>query len=216
MRAIRVLPILGALAGGCGGPLVEDLYGTGSEEGRGNGAPKGGHYNLNLIGVPQDKDAEMTGNQGHRIFVSLNGTNRINLGQGPFEVLDANATDGPGAFQLPAPDADGDGITTYSVWARALGKPGGSASATTCATDTISGELYCSVMSAVLIRSKGGSKFTNVSQELLYVYADVDGDGDLDRFGLFDGGLQEYYWQYDNMGLKLAQLRFYPLPTDVN
>ena len=101
----------------------------------GNGAPNGPHYNLNIIGVPKDKTADMTGNNGHRIFVPLEGNCRINLSLGDFRVLDANCTDGPSAFQLPNPDPDGDGTTTYSVYARALGKIGGSSTTTTCFDD---------------------------------------------------------------------------------
>ena len=33
---------------------------------------------------------------------------------------------------------------------------------------------------------------------------------------LFGDGLEDYYWQYDNAGLRVAQLRFYPIPTNVN
>ena len=43
----------------------------------GNGAPSGPHYNLNIIGVPKDKTADMTGNNGHRIFVPLLGKTSI-------------------------------------------------------------------------------------------------------------------------------------------
>ena len=91
----------------------------------GNGAPNGAHYNLNLIGVG-DKSADMDGNNGHRIFVKLSGKTKILLIEGDsFKVLDANGTDGDSAkFQLPNPDPDGDGKTVYSVFARALGKPG--------------------------------------------------------------------------------------------
>src|SRR5215510_10122400 len=39
----------------------------------GNGAPSGAHYNLNIIGVPHDKTADMTGGDGHVIFVQLVG-----------------------------------------------------------------------------------------------------------------------------------------------
>src|SRR5262249_60391823 len=39
----------------------------------GNGAPSGSHYTLNIIGVPKGKTADMTGNNGSRIFVLLNG-----------------------------------------------------------------------------------------------------------------------------------------------
>src|SRR5689334_15021270 len=93
----------------------------------GNGAPSGAHYNLNIIGVPKDKSADMTGDNGHRIFVKLGGNTKINLAEGDtFQVLDANGTDGSASFQLPDPDPDNDGVTAYSVYARALGKPGGS------------------------------------------------------------------------------------------
>jgi hypothetical protein len=182
----------------------------------GVGSPNGSHYTLNLIGVPKSKTADMTGDNGHRMFVPLSGTCKINLALGDFQVLDANCTDGTGQFQLPNPDPANTGVTTYSVWARALGKPGGTSSTTPCATDPTDGALYCSTYSMVQMRSTGKSSFTNVSKDLLYVYADLNLDGVLERVPLFDSRLQDYYWQYDNNGLKLVQLRFYPISTDVN
>jgi len=188
-----------------------------SAQPKGNGAPNGAHYTLNLIGVAKDKTASLDDNNGRRIFVRLEGKSRILLQQGDtFQVLDANATDGSGAFQLPSPDPDGDGVTEYSVFARALGKPGGSSSLTPAAVDPATGDVYYSVESAVFVREKGGKKFTNVSRELLYVYADIDDDGTIDRLPLFDERLQDYFWEYDNNGLKLVQLRFYPVSTDTN
>jgi hypothetical protein len=130
-------------------------------------------------------------------------------------VLDANGTDGEAAFQLPNPDPDGDGTTVYSVFARALGKPGGKSFTTTCATDPSDGSLVCSVITLELERSKGKSTFENVSKFLLYIYADINGDGDLERVPLFDDSLAGYFWDYDNQGLKLAQLRFYDCATTV-
>lgn len=181
----------------------------------GNGAPSGLHYNLNIIGVSKNKSADMT-NNGHRIFVPLEGNSKILLYEGEdFQVLDANGTDGSAAFKLPNPDPDNDGVTEYSVWARALGKPGGSSTTTTCAYDS-AGELWCSIYSMVLVRDKGKSWFDNVSKELLYIYVDLDGDGTAERYPLFDKALEDYFWNYDNNGLKLAQLRFYAIPTDVN
>jgi hypothetical protein len=186
----------------------------------GNGAPSGAHYNLNIIGVSKDKSADMTDNQGHRIFVPLYGKPKIWLTESPsFEVYDANGTDGNGAsFGLPNPDPNADGITEYSVYARALGTPGGSSTTTTCAYDAVLDETYCSTMSMVLVRDdKGGkSTFTNYSRELLYVYADLDGDGVVDRMPLFGDDAYMFYWDYNNQGLKLAQLRFYEIATDVN
>ena len=196
----------------------------------GNGAPSGAHYNLNIIGVPKDKTAAMDDNSGHRIFVSLQGKTKIMLGEGDeFRVLDANGTDHDGAmFQLPNPDPENDGVTEYSVYLRTPGNRGGSASMVTCAMETDpltqTEEEVCSVLMYDLTMRTGGKanrKFTDVSKELLYVYADLDGLG-VQRYPLFDEALHDYFWSYDNNGLKLAQLRFYyhesttvPEPGDI-
>jgi hypothetical protein len=206
----------------------------------GNGAPSGAHYNLNIIGVPFGKKATMNDNLGHRIFVPLYGTSRILLCEAGlpggecediegFQVLDANGTDKDGAkFALPNPDPEildpdnpapeNDGTTAYSVFARALGKPGGAASMTTCATDPSTQEEICELdteLTLELKRSTGKSAFENVSKYLLYIYVDLDGNGTIERYNLFNEKLQDYFWQYTNNGLKLAQLRFYPCATIV-
>jgi len=189
----------------------------------GNGAPSGTHYTLNIHGVAKGKTADMTGSSGNNIFVPETGKCRINLFPGDFQVLDGNCTDGPASFQLPSPDAANSGTTTYSVWARALGKPGGSAKANTCAdqvtTDPTTGATttttYCSVYTLSLQRQKGKSTFGDVSSYLLYIYADINADGVLERYPLFDPALKGYFWDYDNQGLKLVQLRFYPTSSVV-
>jgi hypothetical protein len=197
--------------------LSVSLYSVASYAGSaGTGLPSGSHYNLNIIGVPKGKSADMTGNNGRRIFVNESGKTTINLLEGDFQVLDANGTDGKAIFQLPDPVA-GDGLTAkYSVYARALGKPGGSASQTTCATEIATGDYYCSVDSAVYV-SHESSKFTNVSKYLLSMFIDLDGDGDGDKVvPLFSDGYQDFLWEYDNSGLKLLQLRFYNVPSDLS
>jgi len=201
-------------------PTIEDLFGIDTT---GNGAPSGAHYNLNIIGVPRGKTADMTGDNGHRIFVPRTGNTKILLQEGTatgtlkdLQVLDANGTDGSAKFQLPAPDPDGDGVTSYSVFARALGRPGGSSTTTTCATDTSDGSLVCSLDTLVLVRSTGKSTFDNVSRELLSITADIDGDGTVETVPLFSDGLQDFFWQYDNAGLHLAQLRFYAIPSSLS
>lgn len=217
MRFMRALVAVSAsiLWAGCG---VSEYTEEGADELISDIAAlklSGAHFNLNLIGVPKDKSADLTGDSGRRIFVPLMGKTTINLAEGPFEVLDANGTDGSAAFQLPNPDPNNDGITEYSVFARALGKPGGSSTTTTCFRDA-TGEVYCSIYSMVLVREKGKSSFTNVSKQLLYVYADTDGDGQVERYPLFSDSLADYFWSYDNKGLRLAQLRFYEVGSDVN
>ena len=142
----------------------------------------------------------------------------IMLAEGDYGVTDANGTDGSAAFTLPNPDPNNDGHTDYSVYARALGTPGGSSWMVTCATTLVgtnAGTVVCSTKGLLSVRSKGQSKFDNVSAELLYIYADIDGDGDLDRVPLFDDRMEDYFWDYTNDGLKLLQLRFYDESTDV-
>ena len=175
-----------------------------------------GNVRCGRLGVPKDKSADMNNNSGHRIFVKLSGQTKIYLAEGDdYQVLDANGTDGDGAsFQLPNPDPENDGTTAYSVWGRALGKPGGGATMTSCALDTDDVQ-WCSTHNWIAVREAGKRRFENVSRELLYVYVDLDGDGTVERYNLFDEALQEYYWQYDNNGLKLVQLRFYEIPAEV-
>ena len=181
-----------------------------------NGAPGGAHFNLNIIGT-KSKTGDFSGSNGRVIFMPLTGNSKILLQEGAdFKVLDANGTDGSAKFQLPNPDPDNSGITTYSVFARALGKPGGSSKMVPCATEIINGEELCSTQSLVSVRSSGKQSFSNVSQQLLYVYVDVDADGDIDRVPLFDDRMKDYFWSYDNAGLKILQLRFYPTSTNVN
>ena len=213
-RFVAVFPFCvgaGALVA-CTNSSPENTATAAGEAITGNGTPSGPHYDLNIIGVSNPKQVSNSG--GNVIFVPLNGQCKIDLSEGDFAVLDNNCTDdGTAAFQLPNPDPTNSGTTTYSVFARALGKPGGSSTQTTCGTDPTTGTTYCSIYSSVLVRGTGSSKFTNVSKQLLYVYANIDGT--ITRYPLFDTSLQDYYWGYDNTGLKLAQLRFYQVSTTV-
>lgn len=194
----------------------------------GNGAPAGEHYTLNITGVPKAKKAPMTSSGRHTIFVPLEGSTKIGLYEGAFKVTDGNATDGYGEFQLPDPqyteDTDtGTATTAYSVWVRALGKPGGESTMTTCfdddkgTVDTADDETWCSTENVVIARERGGVlPFTDQSAALLTVCRNTDADADNtcdERSGLFDEENADYYWKYDNRGLKLAQLRFYPVTS---
>jgi hypothetical protein len=68
---------------------------------------------------------------------------------------------------------------------------------------------------SVQMRTKGKQSFNDVSKELIYIYADMDGDGTLERYPLFDRAPSDCFWQYDNNGLKLLQLRFCPVSSTV-
>jgi hypothetical protein len=202
----------------------------------GNGAPNGAHYNLNIIGVENPKTDPMTSSDRHTIFVALGNknsavTSKIYLTQGDFQVCDGNAFDAAfdcsgnqiqsqgAVFQLPCNTnvpaditcAAGTVSASYQVWGRALGKPGGSAVITTCATDTITLEVVCSTENTLdsFTRKSGKQTFTNVTNELTSIVASFDGGLTYQRVALFSGTLQDFFWQYANSGLRLLQLRFY-------
>lgn len=146
-----------------------------------------------------------------------------------FEVLDANATDDDGAeFTMPRNVYGG-----YAVYARALGKPGGSARMTTCADelyDETDGEVWCSMYSAVMDRTTGKPRTEEVTEELLSMTITIDPDDDPELavclgyadtaeddaeittlVPVFDECFENYFWNYDNHGLKLLQIRFYAI-----
>jgi hypothetical protein len=195
----------------------------------------GPHFNLNIIGVENPKTQLKL--DGHTIFVALNnqeGTHsNIWLTPGPFDVCDGNAftqaydCNGdpiPGktgaVFQLPCDtdiptDTGCDGgvlAKDYTVWVRALGKPGGSATITTCATAP-DGSTVCNTGEFVVSLSAHSKKtFTNVTKELTTIQNAcflVNNVVTCEDVSLFASGFEDFVWQYDNTGLRLAQLRFY-------
>ena len=83
----------------------------------------------------------------------------------------------------------------------------------------------------VTFRNKGKTTYVNVTAELLTivlkvnVWVDLTDDGLQDeneietvyaRIPIFSDILQGEYWEYDNYGLKLLSVRFYPISTDVS
>jgi len=231
----------------------------------GNGMQSGAHYNLNIIGVKYDKTADMDDNNGHRIFVRLNystgrgpgknesdmkwedvdKTNTILLCQSgvgkecdhvetdAFAVIDANATDKGGAmFALPAGG--------YTIYARALGKPGGDATMRTCGWENLDqladddllndeyGDVWCSLDALNAVRETGKPKAMDVTTVLTTLHLNLTEAMDAglyecfggvlgsgvpvnDSVQIFDPCFEYYFWNYDNNGLKLLQLRFYPV-----
>lgn len=184
-----------------------------SSDGKITVVPGGPHYNLNLIGIPKGITTDMQFDEGRRLFVPLSGKAKIILSRGDYRVTDANGTDGMAGFSLPGSDLDMDGVTDYAVWVKWLGKPGLRSTMTTCANDPVDGETFCSVYQLISIRERDGSATSDVSRDLLYIYADLNGDGTSERYNLFDSALQDYFWEYDNEGIKLIQLRFYEMPS---
>jgi len=185
----------------------------------GNGAPSGSHFNLNIIGVSHDKSPNMNKGSGDVIFVGLGSssdavTTKILLSQtadSEFAVLDKNGTDGEASFALPLPGS-------YTVWARALGTPGGQSKIATCATfidpTTFTSTILCSTDNQVFVRGKGKSSFRDVTSALTTITLVPGSAAELacgtPTVSLFAPCLQDFLWQYDNNGLRLLQVRFYP------
>ena len=152
---------------------------------------------------------------------------KIQLTEGDFQVLDKNGTDGVASFQLPGPDLSGS--FSYTIWARALGKPNGTSTIKTCA-DTLGSGLtgidagtICSLQDTVFLRTKGKQTFQNVTTLLTTITFDLDvlafptlaaclgiTTNQTVTVNLFNPCLENFLWQYDNTGLRLLQLRFYP------
>lgn len=94
-------------------------------EGKGNGAPSGRHYNLNIIGVPNQKNANFDGGNGARIFVDRTGQTLFYVQAGDsYQILDHDGTDGkvgqsrvsPGII-LPYSSGEWD----VEIWVRLVG-----------------------------------------------------------------------------------------------
>jgi hypothetical protein len=132
-------------------------------------------------------------------------------------VLDGNGTDGSATISVPYEDY---GTMSYNVYATALGKPNGQADV--FANVTFEEGTYGSLLmgSFDLKRSKGNPKPVDISDIFR-----ADGWIDVDESGAFDPAIDtsfsdvwvfnvptllDYFWDYDNQGLKLMQVRFYP------
>ena len=192
-------------------------------------------FKMNIIGVDNPKTAPMTNPDRKTIFVNLGAVgspkeSNIFLTQGPFTVCDGNswlpAVDCNGiplgnnlvgaVFQLPCnlnvqTTVACTGFSAcYSVFFRALGKPGGGTTITTCGIDAL-GDTICSSNNTGLIsRNKGKPKFTDVTNALTSLVC-PPGTTDCTAgqvLPLFNSDFQNFLWEYDNQGLKNGMVVF--------
>jgi hypothetical protein len=133
-------------------------------------------------------------------------------------------------FQLPCDtnistpdgctDAAGNPLPStlnYTVWVRALGQPGGNAEMTLCAEDPLNpGVQLCNtggnVVSSGILTAHVKKTFTNVTSQLTVLHNVCFLDSGVltcEDVSLFSDGLINFVWEYDNNGLRLAQMRFY-------
>lgn len=102
-------------------------------------------------------------------------------------------------------------IAEYTVWARALSKPTSGSTITLCGQDTATGTTYCNT--DVMFLKNRPSKFTDVTSALTSLVVSTNcgkaGQPACGTYPLFATGFENFYWDYDNAGNKLVQLRFY-------
>ena len=155
---------------------------------------------------------------------------------GEFGVIDANATNSDGAlFGIPDPCAGVDSTDgcapKYAIWARA--KAGsGSATITTCAEEEYDypvaddDDIWCGD-NGITLTKRSDRQAVEVTDALLYMGITLDGtEDDLQNciegtrdvnytgstdydIYLFDRCFENYFWNYENNGLKNLELRFY-------
>jgi hypothetical protein len=194
--------------------------------------------NGHRIFVPLYGKAKINLVEGEFEVIDANGTDRDGATlQLPKPGLDPYLVDGD--------MTDVDTMSDYSVFVRPLGKPGGWATITTCADlfdSTFKGLLpgkfvktlneaceFGGIASVeqvgmdITLRETGKSTFKNVTAELLTMVFKVEVEMEDEsievvyvRVPIFDDIMKNEYWEYDNNGLKILQMRFYGIETDVS
>jgi len=158
-----------------------------------------------------------------------------------FAVLDANATDRDGG-EFTMPDDVYNEYQVYARALGKPGGKAAITLCANETDQTVDGtypdvvETWCSINQAVLERTKGKQKAEDVTDVLFTLTILIDAADAKDpalAACLFTGGLiptvdpglqvadvpifhscfEDYFWNYDNNGLKLLQLRFYQVPT---
>lgn len=182
-------------------------------------------YDLNIIGVPSGgvlPDPLPL----NTIYVPLEGRPKIMLSRDPanYTLLDDYAIDGSAKFVLPSSDIDGDGVSSYAIYAKLVGVNGG---IYTCSGNNEAPDGYYEVCSAgsLTFDADGRPRFVNVSGQLLTLNVPREINLDLDseievpkgRYPVFDQRFEGYYWKYydanpddgitPTSGLKLLQLQ---------
>jgi hypothetical protein len=153
----------------------------------------------------------------------------IVLVQGPFEVCQGNASAPPvlcpgsafignlpalgAVFQLPCNSLNTLGLITpctstgpgsvasYEVWGRVVGIPNGSGTITLCAVDSTNTPV-CNTDATVSFKNSA-HKFTDLTKTLTTLTTAAG------NVPLFAAGFSGWFWDYDNAGNKVLQLRFY-------
>jgi uncharacterized lipoprotein NlpE involved in copper resistance len=184
----------------------------------------GSHYQLNIIGAKNYDETlgkPVGDSMGHTLFVRLDGKSKIIMTQardGVFQVVDRNGIDADGAKFNIAPGY-------YNVYARAKGTPGGKVNITAWGEfeDALDGSTIINLGYVNLARDSGKPVSVNINK-LFYVNVTLCTGAEADtcietttytNYWVFAiDELMEYWWDYDNDGLKNLEVRFYECTYD--
>jgi len=164
----------------------------------GNGSPSGQHYNLNIIGVPNEMNDNFDGGQGARIFVLRTGTTFFYVhGGDSYQVLDHDGTDGYVGWDRLNPgiifpyDALASPTWRVQIYVRLLGPKDSSIKWKSYYWDGIEYVLFAEFT----LNRETPPKFSLKTGQLL-----------MDQY-------QDILWEmYDKTDFRLLQMRIYLLP----
>lgn len=192
--------------------------------GKGNGAPEGGHYNLNIIGVEKGKTVKMTGSERHTIFVRLGRAGdavetRIHLQPGDeFRVCDGNGFDIAYACDedVQLLDAKGGGKdgAVFMLPCNLLLPQGGNVNGDPIEVNVNCNETYTvNGDGDVIVVPKQGDLVPVLAYEVWGRALGKPGDGVQATMQTCATvtEIEDWFWSYQNEGVKLVQLRFYPM-----
>lgn len=149
-----------------------------------------------MVGHPKDYHIPSCDNNGRRVFVPRGGNTKIEVyvGEGGYDILCATNSDTSHRYKIETPQP-----STFDVYVRMLGKPGGTLSICTDILDDPDSYGECLVGTVDLSRGSGKSNFSIQTSKL---FADDN---------------EDVLWSVTtNNDFRIAQFRFYEKGTSPN
>lgn len=172
-------------------------------------------FELNIIGVPKDGSAMITGIEGERIFISTEEKSGLLLSKGnSYNVADGNGLNGTASFQLPSLPGK-----LYSIFVVPFTKDNDSTKSNMWHKDASTQEDIYSIGVALEINQHTGADMIDLTHETLELSGmiyDTNEDGIIDTsdeltYSIFHEAWENKIWTYNENGLKVLKLRFYQI-----
>ena len=157
-------------------------------------------FGLDVLGIDSTVINPNTTGNGSQMFTNIDRNGRdsetqittINLSAGVFQVIDANATDGLGAFTLP--NSDLSGTTSNSVFVAPLLMT----NIAPCGKNPANGEFLCNIGKVVVVNQTGSN---NVFDQLSRVVVNFNSNLPLFSFSTFG-----VFWEFNAQGIRCPRL----------